>query len=71
MSYRALETYRSDLRAMIKYKPAPPFTKVIFEQFGQAVLIHAPYMIMEMKSEGLNKIRSIDHDEQEISYMGA
>jgi hypothetical protein len=69
MSYRALETYRSDLRAMIKYKLAPPFTKVIFEQFGQAVLIHAPYMIMWMKSEGLNKVRSIDHDEQEISYM--
>lgn len=28
MSYRALETYRADLRAMIKYKAAPPFTKV-------------------------------------------
>lgn len=69
MSHRALETYRSDLRAMIKYKPAPPFTKVIFEQFGQTVLNHASYMIMWMKSEGLNKVRSIDHDEQEISYM--
>lgn len=59
MSYRALQTYRSDLRAMIEYKPAPPFTKVIFEQFGQAVLIHASYVIMWIKSEGLNKVRSI------------